>query len=501
MLVAVRALGGLFGGTATVAAVFIVLLFPQKERGKQFAKMSVGALSAFVFGPFVGGGLAQFGLRIPLYAAAGLSALAMIAAFYFVTDPNQLAEKLNLNKGGKDKDGKEKKKLETVDPNFKPWKSLRVYIISAQTMFTTLAFNGLSSLIALVLLEERLGVVLPTDTVEIQGRKVALWVMAYVPAIGGSQVIVLMALFPRFLKNVGLLPTGAIGSVFMALALVLIPFYPHPGYVFITQVLLAIGNGLQTNVSNTYLSKFAPKGHAAQVLSYGTMADTIGNILGPQLTQIYLVDSKLPFFIASSFGLCSMVCCVVLHFMGNHEHEDHKKGKDEGSLLQSDGDSSSNTAESKSVELAEKQEEEDSLKSDLDLESQPLVQLIHPACQRSLGKGPRGTGELADEDQVKFTSASYQRLTTMWYNDLKEKNHLYGLRSKVTTIRNRTVAAHADWFQKELPAFPDPNDDTEDKEFRESVALFLEHSGHHDWALNVPGIDLDSVLQNIQVPM
>lgn len=90
MLVAVRALGGLFGGTSTVASAFIVDLYPLKERPKQFAKLGAGSMSAFIFGPFVGGGLAQFGLRVPLWTATGLSFSAMVAAIYFVHDTSDL---------------------------------------------------------------------------------------------------------------------------------------------------------------------------------------------------------------------------------------------------------------------------------------------------------------------------------------------------------------------------------------------------------------------------
>jgi hypothetical protein len=393
-----------------------------------------------------------------------------------------------------------------------------VYIISAQTMFTTLAFNGLSSLVALVLLEERWGVVLPTETVEDQGKKVALWVMAYVPAIGGTQVFVLMGLFPRALKKLGLLQTGAVGSLILALGLLLIPFYPHPAYMFITQVLMALGNGLQTNVSNTYLSKFAPKGQAARVLSYGTMADTIGNILGPQLTQIYLINNTLPFFIASGFGVCASLCCVILVTMGNHEHEDHKEETTKNTelknaLLEKQGTNTpavANAVESKDVAVTESEQRFARLKAmesssladgELDVERQPLAQLIHPACHRSLGSGPRGQGDQASADQVKYTTVTYQEISDGMYASLKEKNHLYGMRSAIKTIRQRTVTAHVDWFDNEMPGFEDPDDATDDKEFKESVALFLVDSGHHDWAVNIPGIDLDSVLSSFQVPM
>ena len=322
LLVAVRAIGGLFGGTISVAAAFIVILYPQKQRGQQFAKMSACALSAFVFGPFVGGGLAQFGLRVPLYVAGILSFIAFLLAIKYVVDPHELLlsikkqkkqKKQTKNKFSKDFNTEAAKKPRSStlissneDIGFVPYKEIRIWLISAQTMMSTLAFNGMSSLAALVLLEDRLGVVSPLDSVEVQGKKVALWVMAYVPALGFTQVFVVMGLFPRLEKKIGLLQTGTVGSFFIAVSLVLIPFYSHPALMFITQVLLALGNGLQTNVSNTYLSKFAPKGKAATTLSYGTMADTVGNIIGPQLTVVYLINATLPFVIAAGFGLCSM---------------------------------------------------------------------------------------------------------------------------------------------------------------------------------------------------
>ena len=250
MLVAVRALGGLFGGTATVAAAFIVILYPQKKRGQQFAKMSACALSAFVFGPFAGGGLAQFGLRVPLYCAAGLSFLAMLLAFRFVLDPNELLKlekksngtrrrsRSGSGSGSPSQQNKKPRASSLIDStfvppadDFLPWKEIRVWLISFQTMFTTLAFNGLSSLIALVLLEERLGVVTATDTVEMQGKKVALWIMAYVPTLGATQVFIVMGLFPKMVKRIGLLQTGAIGSVFIAIALFLIPFYTRKKFL------------------------------------------------------------------------------------------------------------------------------------------------------------------------------------------------------------------------------------------------------------------------------
>ena len=133
-----RAFGGFFGGTASVTAAFIVDLYPESKRAGQFARLGAALLAAFVFGPFVGGGcvsassraskcalvlgrathltqrhrLAQFGLRVPFYAAAGLSFIAMTAALAFVENPRDLpgsevSRKLATGKKKKDDgDGK-----------------------------------------------------------------------------------------------------------------------------------------------------------------------------------------------------------------------------------------------------------------------------------------------------------------------------------------------------------------------------------------------------------
>ncbi len=528
MLVIVRFLGGLFGGTATVASAFIVTMYPQQERAKQFAKMGAAAMSAFVFGPFVGGGLAQFGLRMPLYVASALSGLAMLAAFKYVKDPEKLVEARDKARGrpsSLDKLNKKKRASqveETVSADFKPHTSPNVWIISLQTCFTTIAFNGLSSLMALVLLEERLGIVETTDSVEIQGRKVALWIMAMVPTLGGTQIPVVMLLFPYCVKKYGLLPTGMIGTPLIALGIFMIPFWPAPGFFFLGQVIIAIGNGLQTNISNTYLSKFAPKGMAARTLAYGAMADTIGNILGPQLTQVYLVNSTLPFVIAGLFGVLSCICCVVLHCMGNHSHASHgtheKAAKDMAKAVADGGGDATPAADAAAVALtdsdgavaAQKQADESAAQKAEDEaavfttpldEKQPLSALMHPSHFRTMGLGPRGKGDPADADQNKYFSIAAQQLSDAYIDSLVDRNHGYALRSRNKAVRARGLEANKDWIDLNMRVLADPSDADNDLAFRTDVAKFLSETGHTDWAMTIPGIDLDGVLKTIQVPM
>ena len=51
------------------------------------------AISAFTLGPSIGGGLAQFGLRVPLFVASGFSFVAMVAAYFYVHNADDLGLK------------------------------------------------------------------------------------------------------------------------------------------------------------------------------------------------------------------------------------------------------------------------------------------------------------------------------------------------------------------------------------------------------------------------
>ena len=487
-LVFIRFLGGLFGGTATVASAFVVDLYPQKERGKQFAKIGISAISAFTLGPSIGGGLAQFGLRVPLFVATGFSLLAMVAAYIYVQNAEDLGladRKKNddLVKNEKDVNivvdgvGEKKDEEKIENETFVAWKEIRVWIISAQTMFTTLSFNGVSSLMALLLLEPRLGVVTTEDSVEVQGRKVGLWVSAFVPALAVSQMVVLLSLYPQVEKKFGILTSGFIGTTIMAGALVLMPYLPSAAYLFITQVLLALGNGLSTNVSSTYLSKFAGKGNAAQILAWGTRADTVGNILGPFLTYFYLIDSIIPFWFCGIFAMCgSLMSFSLLCFKRHASHVavDEKRGEERTSLIKARKEHATKMKELRELHESNREEEAVSLRGK-----------IHPAFYRGL------YGEYTEQMTI---------LSEHLYQELRKKNHMYMLGSGVEQIRQNAVTAHKDLISKVINSIPAPNADTGDKEFLDGVSIFLSESGHEEWALNIPGMTPDALINLMKIP-
>lgn len=262
----------------------------------------------------------------------------------------------------------------------------------------------------------------------------------------------------------------------MGVALFVLPHYTHPGQIFCTQVLLAIGNGLSTNVSNTYLAKFAPKGQAARTLSWGTMADTMANIIGPFLTQLYLIDSTWPFYIAAFFAWLSTLSLLILGCWKSHGHHSHSETKE--------------TVENYTDAVAEAQEE---LKPKAEALNEPLLPAaqIHPAFLRC-SRDPEHTLE---------HSVAMAEMAQIFYDDMFEKNHMYPFHASKPAVRRRAVQLHREMLQAQIPSIRAPSDADGDFGFRTDVAKFMIQYGHSDWAERIPGIDVDDITKQFAVPM
>lgn len=66
-----RGLTGLLAGSITLGQSIITDCFPVEERAKYMSQLCGMVSFAFVFGPAVGGFLAEWALRVPLYVCCG----------------------------------------------------------------------------------------------------------------------------------------------------------------------------------------------------------------------------------------------------------------------------------------------------------------------------------------------------------------------------------------------------------------------------------------------
>lgn len=77
-----RVLDGLTGGNITVAQAYIADVTDEANRAKGLGMIGAAFGLGFIIGPAAGGALSQFGYSIPAFAAAGLSALNLLAIYF-----------------------------------------------------------------------------------------------------------------------------------------------------------------------------------------------------------------------------------------------------------------------------------------------------------------------------------------------------------------------------------------------------------------------------------
>lgn len=81
-----RILDGLTGGNITVAQAYITDISDEQNRAKSLGMIGAAFGLGFIIGPAVGGSLSQWGYNVPAFVAAGVSALNLLAIFFFLPE-------------------------------------------------------------------------------------------------------------------------------------------------------------------------------------------------------------------------------------------------------------------------------------------------------------------------------------------------------------------------------------------------------------------------------
>lgn len=86
MLFVSRVVDGLTGGNLSVAQAYISDVTNQKNRAKALGLIGAAFGLGFIIGPAVGGALSVYGYAVPAFAAAALSAINLIAVFFWLPE-------------------------------------------------------------------------------------------------------------------------------------------------------------------------------------------------------------------------------------------------------------------------------------------------------------------------------------------------------------------------------------------------------------------------------
>ena len=81
-----RAIAGVTGASFTTASAYIADITPPEKRAQNFGLLGAAFGLGFIVGPALGGQLADFGLRVPFIAAAGLTLINWLYGYFFLPE-------------------------------------------------------------------------------------------------------------------------------------------------------------------------------------------------------------------------------------------------------------------------------------------------------------------------------------------------------------------------------------------------------------------------------
>ncbi|MFN3431403.1 MAG: MFS transporter [Candidatus Sericytochromatia bacterium] len=251
-----RAFSGVTAATISIAQAYIADSTTPENRAKGMGIIGAAFGLGFVFGPALGGVLAQFGHGTPAFVAAGLAFANFL--FALVKLPESLPPEA---RGQEVVRGFSLKRLGTAAqvPGMR--------VLMAIYFVTVFAFATMEATFPLLTLHT-------FQFTEVQNG----YVFAY---LGVLIVILQGGLVGRLAKRFGEKPLVIAGTVLLAIGLGLLPFAPTVAMLLIVLVPLAAGNGLANPALTALISRTAASSSQGEVLGVGQSLASLGRILGP----------------------------------------------------------------------------------------------------------------------------------------------------------------------------------------------------------------------------
>jgi predicted MFS family arabinose efflux permease len=254
---AVLLVSRLFAGAATaniaIAQAYVADVTPPEGRARGMGIIGAAFGLGFVLGPAIGGVLSAHSLGLPGLAAAGLSLVNGVAAFFVLPEPEHhiLAQRRSRLAALRE---------ELSRPGIR--RLLACYFL------VVLAFSAMENTYSF-LAQERYGF----------SREQVNYLFAY---IGVLVVVVQGGLIGPLSKRLGERYLLVLGTALQAVALAILPFADSTGGLLVATAPLAVGSGLASPAISALISRHSRAEDQGGTLGIGQSAAAFGRILGPE---------------------------------------------------------------------------------------------------------------------------------------------------------------------------------------------------------------------------
>ncbi|MBS1110925.1 MAG: major facilitator superfamily 1, partial [Anaeromyxobacteraceae bacterium] len=247
----------LFAGAATaniaIAQAYVADVTTPEGRAKGMGMIGAAFGLGFVFGPAVGGLLAGYSLSAPGLAAAALSLLNLVGAYFLLPEPAQHVA-ATRSRG----------RFEALREEFRKPGIRRILFIY---LVVTLAFSAMEATYAF-LAHRHFG---------LADRHVS-WLFTY---IGVIVVLVQGGLIGPLTRRFGEKRLLVVGTILQGVGLAALPFASGVTGLLMASAPLAFGSGLSSPSIMSLLSRYSRAEDQGGTLGIGQSASALGRIVGP----------------------------------------------------------------------------------------------------------------------------------------------------------------------------------------------------------------------------
>lgn len=261
-----RLVDGLTGGNLSVAQAYITDVTDDKNRAKSLGMIGAAFGLGFIIGPAVGGALSVYGYAVPAFAAAALSAINLIAVFFWL--PESLTEERRAAMAA------QKRPAFTFAALWRALNRPRVGPLLHTRFFFGLAFATFQTIFALYA-KDRFGLTAQTTG----------YVLAYVGVLSVLvQGFAIGKLAVRFTETQLIF----VCTILMAMSLLAWAFAPSLPLLLIIMAPLAFAGGTLNTVLSSALTKSVYPEEIGGTLGLSASVESLTRVIAPSAGGLLL---------------------------------------------------------------------------------------------------------------------------------------------------------------------------------------------------------------------
>ncbi|WP_203651325.1 multidrug efflux MFS transporter [Secundilactobacillus yichangensis] len=275
-LMALRFIQGIFSGYISNANALMATQAPKSKSGQALGTLSTGYVAGSLFGPLVGGVLAEiFSYRVTFFITGALLLSVFFVSYFFVTESFTPVKKENMLSS--------KQVLGVINhPKLILGMFITTLIIQASNM-------SISPILSLYVRE-----IMP------RGSAITLF-SGIVAAIPGVATLFAAPQLGRLGDKMGTELILSIGFVFAILVYLPMAFVTNVWQLMFLRFLIGISNATMLPAVQTILSKNTPPEVTGRVFSWNQSFQAVGSVLGPMIgSMVSTVFDYAGVFISTS---------------------------------------------------------------------------------------------------------------------------------------------------------------------------------------------------------